>query len=119
MHPTAPLAPPSATRPITRRRGADPLLDDVERDQRQLQAGADHLVSIGVRNPFRLLTTVERVHARRPNDGTRAVRHARPRGAGRPRAQARRSSARSGDSGDDGEPAEPARPALAQIGGRA
>lgn len=45
-----------------------------------------------------------------------AVRAPRPRGAGRPRAAATRSSAASGDSGDDGESSEPPGPRLCGCG---
>jgi hypothetical protein len=81
-----------------------------ERQSRELQEGIDALqerIEDTYVPPSRVLTNgVARPRA------ARAL--TRRRGAGRPKAQATRSSARSGDSGDD--PSEPPRPATALAG---
>ena len=68
---------------------------------------AAHLVN--VRGAAVLITAWTQPRAPRTTlpPGPAVARHARPRGAGRPRAGATRNSAKSGDSGEDGEPGEP------------
>jgi hypothetical protein len=86
-----------------------PTLTTTQRGVRQQSLVINAADAIQV---FRQLMRHPALAPLRRRSGTAAVRpQARPRGAGRPRAAATRSSAASGDSGDDG-PGEPAGPVV-------
>lgn len=87
----------------------DHVLRRVLRHQHHLQGEADYGSRHGG-NPFRRLSAVEQGRVHRPAPAPQRVRMARPRGAGRPRASASRSSSRSGDSGDSSGSSEGGEP---------